>query len=156
MDSVTPRAVPVYGERESIAARINRRPRQPDLIAIMAPIFSRFEEEAVRAQGNRVTKRVRNWCATTRWQSPINRRDYKRVNINSPKYYLCPISMLNWIASLNWKNSRGWKWLPSIRFENIPSLWCNSPRDKLWMRMEYSKFCRLYLKTYISLIKMWL
>lgn len=48
MDSVTPRAVPVYGERESIAARINRRPRQADLIAIMAPIFSRFEEEAVR------------------------------------------------------------------------------------------------------------
>lgn len=60
MDSVTPRAVPVYGERESIAARINRRPRQADLIAIMAPIFSRFEEEA---QGNRVTKRVRNRCA---------------------------------------------------------------------------------------------
>lgn len=48
MDSVTPRAVPVYGERESIAARINRRPRQADLIAIMAPIFSRFEEEAVQ------------------------------------------------------------------------------------------------------------
>ena len=61
MDSVTPRAVPVYGERESIAARINRRPRQADLIAIMAPIFSRFEEEA-GPRKSCCEARVRNWC----------------------------------------------------------------------------------------------
>lgn len=135
MDSVTPRSVPVYGERESIAARINRRPRQVDLIAIMAPIFSRFEEEA---QGNRVTKRVRNRCAwMTISDQParLQKGEYKFSRV-SPDIYVW-----NWSIVFNWKNYRGWKKSP--RFENAYGIYDGILRAvncEMWNGI-WSKLC---------------